>query len=264
MTRRLGNPLLDAAYAAYRWVSPVIDPLRVARGLMAYPRYLSDMARYRRMAQAEPMRLIDAFPALHDRTATSPYDAHYFYQDIWAFRRVLAAGVTEHVDVASRIEFAGFLSTCVPVTFIDLRPLEVQLPNFESRRGDILALPYEDQSLRSLSCLNVAEHIGLGRYGDALDPDGTRRACRELARVLAPGGRLYFSGPVGKPRLCFNGHRIHAPSQVTLYFPDLDLVEFSAVTDEGDFVEHVTPAEFDSADYSCGLFVFTRPSARTP
>jgi hypothetical protein len=35
--------------------------------------------------------------------------------------------------------------------------------------------------------MHVVEHVGLGRYGDALDPKGDARACAELARVLAQG-----------------------------------------------------------------------------
>src|SRR2546430_12288402 len=48
--------------------------------------------------------------------------------------------------------------------------------------------PFGDLELSSVSCLHVAEHIGLGRYGDAIDPLGTRKAIGELARVLAVDG----------------------------------------------------------------------------
>ncbi len=84
-------------------------------------------------------------------------------------------------------------------------------------------------------------HIGLGRYGDPLDPEGTIKAINELKRVLvlAVGGNLYFSLPVGSPRLCFNAHRIHSPGQILEYFSDLKLVEFSGVDDKGNFLENI-------------------------
>ncbi len=43
-------------------------------------------------------------------------------------------------------------------------------------------------SVESLSCKHVIEHIGLGRYGDVLDPGGDLKAISELKRALAVGG----------------------------------------------------------------------------
>jgi len=88
------------------------------------------------------------------------------------------------------------LTAFTNVTFIDIRPLEAKLDRLECIKGNILSMPFEDKSLRSLSCLCVAEHIGLGRYGDSLDPMGTKKAIKELSRVLAVNGNLYFSVPV--------------------------------------------------------------------
>jgi SAM-dependent methyltransferase len=239
-------------------MEPVFDPVRAARAIPGYLRFLRDWSRYRKMEGAEGTRLIDTYPLVGDATGTSTILRHYFHQDRWAFRKILRSGVKEHVDVGSRLDLLGFLSVICRVTFIDIRPLTVPVDNLESREGSILALPYPDGSLLSLSCLHVAEHIGLGRYGDALDPQGTRKACAELARVLAPGGNLYFSLPVGKPRLCYSAHRIHTPEQILAYFPTLELVELSGVDDENRFVPSIDPAILRNADYACGLFHFTK------
>jgi len=111
----------------------------------------------------------------------------------------------------------------------------------------------------SLSCLNVAEHIGLGRYGDRLDPCGTEKACRELSRVLGPNGDLYFSLPVGYQRLCFNAHRIHSPSQIVRHFEGLDLIECAGVDDSGQFWRHQDVDAFERQTYACGFFHFRKP-----
>jgi predicted SAM-dependent methyltransferase len=116
-----------------------------------------------------------------------------------------------------------------------------------------------DRSLSSVSCLHVIEHIGLGRYGDALDPAGTRKATRELARVLGPGGNLFLAAPVGKPRLCFNAHRIHSAQEIPEMVPELELVEFSGVHDGGRYVEQVELSAFQNSEYACGFFWFQRP-----
>ncbi len=128
----------------------------------------------------------------------------------------------------------------------------------------MLALPFEDRSLTSVSCLHVAEHIGLGRYGDPLDPEGTRLAATELQRVVAEGGHLLFSTPVGRPRTNFNAHRIHAPSEVIAMFGELSLEEFSGVDDAGRFRRNREPSELDGSEYACGMFLFSRANPRLP
>ena len=91
--------------------------------------------------------------------------------------------------------------------------------------GDITRLPFADASIRSLSSLHVIEHIGLGRYGDPIDPSGCFAAMRELSRVLASGGHLYLSTPVGRERVCFNAHRVFAARTILNAVPDLRLDE---------------------------------------
>ena len=210
------------------------------------------------MEGAEKIKIKDIYPAIHDRTKTTSFDSHYFYQDIWAFKKILKSQVDSHVDVGSRIDYVGFLSAITEVTFIDIRPLLVTLDNFTSKKGSILAMPFEDNSILSLSCLHVAEHIGLGRYGDPLDPFGTKKACMELTRVLADNGNLYFALPVGKQRLCFNSHRIHSPNQILDYFSKLKLVELSGITDNEKFIENIDIQILEKSVHSCGLFHFTK------
>ena len=192
------------AIKLYSLLAPVFDPMRAYRGLLSYPRFFGDWSRYARLPGAEPLRVADAFPQLGENTTVTSVDPHYFYVNGWAMRRIVAEKPTEHVDIGSQIIFVNLLSAVIPVTFVDYRPLEVRMDGLTNRSGDILNLPFADGSIASLSCLHVAEHIGLGRYGDPLNPQGTRKACFELQRVLAPGANLYFALPVGKPRVCLN------------------------------------------------------------
>ena len=260
MPAELRNVAQSACYLWQRWVDPVFPIQRAVTSLGLYTRYLSSWRRYKNLPGAEPLRFRDSYPCLFDATDITPYDPHYLYQAVWAMGRIARSGAKKHVDVGSDVKFVGLLATHLSVTFVDFRPLGAKLPLLTSVAGTILALPFADRSIDSLSCLHVAEHVGLGRYGDPLDPSGTRRACVELARVLAPRGNLFFSVPVGQPRVCFNAHRIHSPRQILEYFNSLDLVEFSAVDDRGELLIDARLEQVDSAMYSCGLFRFRRNS----
>jgi len=256
--RKFNNKFKDLYLLIYRWVIPLIDPPRLVRGIPRYVDFLKDCAKYSKSEGAEPIKLINTYPRIHEKTQTTSFDSHYFYQDIWAFKRIYESKPNHHVDVGSAIDFVGFLTAITKVTFVDIRPLLATLDNFDSIKGSILSLPFEDNSLLSLSCLHVAEHIGLGRYGDPFDPLGTKKACKELYRVLAPKGNLYFSVPVGKTRLCFAAHRIHSPEQIIDYFSDLELVELSGINDEGRFIKNIDVSILENADYGCGLFLFRK------
>lgn len=237
--------------------------LRAARGVALVPggvRYLRDRRTYRTLPGAEPLRWRDSFPKLSDRMLTTPFDAHYLYQDTWAAQRVAEYGPGRHVDVGSRVDYVCFLSAFTKVAFVDIRPLEATVEGVESIAGSVLELPFEDHSLESVSCLHVAEHIGLGRYGDPLDPEGTRKAARELQRVVAPGGQLLFALPVGRPRVCFNAHRVSDPIALRALFDELELVEFAGVDDRGEFRRHRTVEELAGESYACGMYLLKRPS----
>ncbi len=241
-----------------RWKRPLVRT-KILSGLSKYPAYLRDWLRYRKMDGAEPIRLRDTYPCLFDRTAKTSVDSHYFYQHVWAFEKIYSLKPKVHVDVGSSVDFVGLLSVITKVQFIDIRPLVVSnVPNIQSIEGNILEMPYENESLESVSCLHVAEHIGLGRYGDSLGPHGTQKAATELSRCLAKGGNLFFSLPVGRPRLCFNAHRIHSPKQIILYFNKLKLVEFSGTDDNKTFMRNVDLEIMEDSNYACGMFWFTK------
>jgi SAM-dependent methyltransferase len=233
----------------------VLQALSLPAGLARWAR---DRRNYRALAGAEPLRWRDTDPKVFDRLPASPYDQHYFFQDVWAANRIAETRPARHVDVGSRLDYVGFLTSLTQVTFVDIRPLEAEVDRLESIAGSVLDMPFEDQSLESVSCLHVAEHVGLGRYGDPLDPHGTRKAAAELQRVLRPGGQLLFSGPVGSPRVCFNAHRIHSPHDILGMFSELELLEFSGVDDDGRFRRGRALEELSGSRYACGLFRFRR------
>jgi len=247
------------------WAPAPVPPPPVPTFTSDEERFQHDLAAYRAMPGGESVRDEDLFPQLGDWREVHELDAHYFHQDTWAANRIAELRPGGHVDVGSRVDLVGFLTALTDVTFVDIRPLQVDIERLTCVTGSILDLPFADRSLESVSCLHVAEHIGLGRYGDPLDPAGSRKAMAELQRVVAPGGHLLFSGPIGRPRVCFNAHRIHDPLAVLELFGELELVEFAVVDDAGRFTRHRDPAAYRDLSYGCGMFLLRRPlTAATP
>jgi ADP-heptose:LPS heptosyltransferase len=238
-----------------RFLIPIVE--FKPQNILRYISFFADYLTYRRMTGGKERLYF--WPRLGEKTRSTPLDPQYFYQGVWAAEKVFTNKPNQHVDIGSQADLIGFLTTITQVKFIDLRPLPVKLRNLENIKGTILNLPFIDSSVASLSCLHVAEHIGLGRYGDRIDPQGTQRACAELSRVLARGGHLYFSLPIGVSSTYFNAHRIHDPATIRNYFSELQLVEFSAVDDHGAFIRNANMEQLRHNKYSCGLFHFVKP-----
>lgn len=201
----------------------------------------------------------DRFQCMGDRHSATTFDRHYVYHPAWASRILAQTKPDFHVDISSTLNFCAIVSAFIPVKFYDYRPADLRLGNLSSEKADLMALPFADNSIPSLSCMHVIEHVGLGRYGEPLDPDGDLKAISELKRVLSPGGTLLFVVPVGKPRVLFNAHRIYSYEQIMSYFKELELREFALIPDEakdGGLIHGASKAMADLQDYGCGCFRF--------
>jgi SAM-dependent methyltransferase len=240
-----------------RWVSLIIDP-RLVLALHGLPRYTLDWIAFRRQQGGMPVSWHDTFPRLDDRLPKTPFDPHYFFQGNWLARRLALDPPSRHVDIGSSVLTIGVMSAHVPTIFVDYRPLTTRQSGLIPLAGDIVRLPFADASLPSISCLHVIEHIGLGRYGDQLDARGARRAATELQRVVAPGGKLYLSTPIGRERVCFNAHRVFSVVTILAMFSQLRLIAFSYVDDGGRLHENAAVDSVPSLDYGCGFFEFAK------
>ena len=155
------------------------------RDLAAWWRFWSNYQRYKRLAPSDRQpSLAHLYPCLGDDIEETPIEPIYFYQDAWAFEKIVNRRPAFHVDVGSHHKFVALLSKVVRVIAVDIRPWSLPLDTVEFRKGSILNLPFEDATVPSVSSLCVVEHIGLGRYGDPLDPYGSEKAIQELKRIV--------------------------------------------------------------------------------
>jgi SAM-dependent methyltransferase len=242
----------------------LFDPIGKFRQYKALPLFIANYFRFRKrwaVAPGLPLRMFDFYVTTADKfQSAGTAKGHYFFQDIWAATKIYQKSVRVHTDIGSRID--GFIAHLLPfcrVQYVDLRKMDNRVDNLEFLQGSILQLPFEDNSIDSLSCLHVIEHIGLGRYGDDIDPAGHEKAARELVRVLKPGGTMYIGTPVGRERICFDAHRIFDPKTVVGIFAGLALVEFSLIDDKGDrLIRGADMGVAAGCGYGCGLFEFKK------
>lgn len=189
--------------------------------------FLKDRKRYEKLNINSRFNLSskNIKPCIYDKTVSTPLDPTYFYQDTWCVKKIFENKPLRHYDIGSQAEMVGIVSQFTSTIMVDIRPVELKLPGLSFVKGNILDLPFEDNALGSISSICVIEHIGLGRYGDALDPFGSEKAIRELIRVLAPKGNLYISLPVDiENTIYFNAHRAFTREYVLELFQSIKLI----------------------------------------
>lgn len=244
------------------FASLLFDPIATANNWRALPYFVRNLCKYATTHHGTfPLSITDLQYTTSARfESAGAAKGHYFHQDLWAARQLYGRGVTSHVDVGSRLDgFIAHVLSFATVTYVDMRKLETPIKGLEFCRGSILALPFASSSVHSLSCLHVIEHIGLGRYGDPVQANGYVQACDELARILAPGGRLLLGTPVGRERLCFDAHRIFDPETILRRFASLHLERFDLIDDRADrVIEGATLDQARACNYGCGLFEFVK------
>ena len=204
------------------------------------------------------------YPFLGEWRGQAGYPGGYFWQDLWGGLRIAEKMPVRHFDIGSRID--GFISHLmllkIPTTLIDIRPLDKKIPGVEFIQADATELNnIADNSIESLSALCSLEHFGLGRYGDAIDPEGCFKAFHAIQRVVRPGGYIYISLPIGKERVCFNAQRVFNTNTIVEEFKSCHLEEYSVIdlTEDPVLIINCDLKKYNDAETSqMGLFCFRK------
>lgn len=149
------------------------------------------------------------------------------YECAFAAFHIQRAKPQRILDIGSYRHFLLGLLAYYPVTSIDVRARKNTLRNESVLTCDAKNLTIPDDSFDLVLSLCALEHFGLGRYGDAFDPDADRKAFSEMIRVLNPGGLLLFTTTITRavPSVAFNAHRIYSYPMLETFCSGLKCVE---------------------------------------
>ena len=105
-------------------------------------------------------------------------------------------------------------------------------PRLKAKPYKEIAAAYAAGSMMQMDWIatfSSLEHSGLGRYGDAIDPDGDLEAVQQAWCMLKPGGALIVGVPMSCKRkgwISFNQHRFFGFERLAYIAPDFEIVNF--------------------------------------
>ena len=241
------------------------EQVKAALGNKKYSRLFSDMKKYNSMNTRPEFHaaMKNLWPFVNDWDDSAGSLSYYFWQDLWAARKIFHAKPDSHYDIGSRVDgFIAHILPFMPVTMIDIRPLPQKVEGLNFIQADATNLEgIADNSIISLSSLCAPEHFGLGRYGDPVDPEACFKALKSMQRVLSQSGHLYISVPVGEfSGVAFNAHRVFKPELIIKTLDGLKLVDF-ALCEGSIFTEHADYNSLKGIDYGgrfVGFFEFVK------
>ena len=207
------------------------------------------------------------YPILNERDSESGVmNGHYFHQDLLVAKYIYNTNPKRHIDIGSRTDgFVAHVAVFREIEIIDIREQTSNVDNIKFTKLDLMSLPENMlECTDSISSLHAIEHFGLGRYADTIDCNGHLKAINNITKMLKPGGKFYFSTPIGKQRIEFNAHRVFSVKYLLdLFNSDFDIESFSYVNNLGNLFPNVKLNEEDiinnyGCNYGCGIFVLNK------
>ncbi len=232
--------------------------LRGARGYITsrkqYKLKLEESSiKHRSFESVSSLSITREYPIIHDiREEAGVTGGHYFHQDLYVANLIYKAKPKIHLDIGSRIDgfIAHLLSFEQKVVLGDIRKATIGSENCSFCYIDLQSdMPiHEEQKYQSISCLHVIEHVGLGRYGDKIDPEGHIKSIYRLSSMLTVDGTLYLSHPTSMiGSVCFNAHRLIPLREAYQVFCEagLDVKSLLIIDDIGNPGITLKPSDID-------------------
>ena len=197
------------------------NPLKTVSFATGLSRYIFQFIRFRsRSKKANIDQDLKISPILSDY-AKEAGDSRslYFLQDLACSQYVLSKAPSRHLDIGSRLDgFVAQICASRPIVVMDIRPNETKIKNIYFTQADICKLkPELSESYDLVTSLHALEHIGLGRYGDPIDPNGFKKGLENCRRLARSKGEVLISLPIAsisKNTTEFNAQRIFSSKKI--------------------------------------------------
>ncbi len=116
---------------------------------------------------------------------------------------------------------------------IDAIPYHNQ-QNFTFVQGSLEHMPFDNDFFDIVTAVSTIEHVGLGRYGDPISPDGDKKAVEEIKRIVKPGGKAIVTIPCGKDTICYSRDgvplgRVYSSSSLVELLSGFKILEMSYI-----------------------------------
>jgi SAM-dependent methyltransferase len=243
------------------------DPVAFVESFRGLPLFYRDLSVLKKQKGDDKKFYFDRIKLhLKDRfSQAGTMSGHYFHQDLLVAKKIFQANPKKHVDIGSRLDgFVAHVAVFREIEVLDIRELKSKVKNIIFKKADLMQPQEFENYCDSISSLHAIEHFGLGRYGDPIDYHGYLKAIDNISRILQPGGKFYFSVPIGKQRIEFNAHRVFSISYLLDLFRNRFIINsFSFVNDKGDLFENVELKSPEvernfNCHWGCGIFEMTK------
>ncbi len=195
------------------------DPRRFINTLLYFPRFLIEYFRFKKSANLLHLQKwkFRFNPRLNEyKSKSAKPTKHYFVQDNLVADLIAKKTPATLLDIGSRVD--GYITQVRHVTKVivaDLREPNYVLNNVEHVICDItdpvsVSHLFDRKRFPVITCLHTIEHIGLGRYGDAIDILGDAKALKNIFCNMLENSEMVLSVPFSDaPRIEFNAHRVY-------------------------------------------------------
>lgn len=153
---------------------------------------------------------------------------HYAETDRWLYQALEKYSVeNQHVLVIGSEE-PCYEATAIAygannVTMVEYQKVTSEHPKLQTLTVSEFEL--DDNLYDASISISSVEHSGLGRYGDALDPDGDIKAMKFLLDKTKVGGLCFLAVPMGADEILWNAHRIYGRVRFPMLIEGWEVVE---------------------------------------
>jgi SAM-dependent methyltransferase len=142
----------------------------------------------------------------------------------WVIRNMPSSGRVLDVGSAGSQLPLMLLGLGYEVWTIDVRGCEHENVSrfLHCVKGDIRETDFPHSFFDVVLAVSTIEHIGLGRYGDAVDTFGDIKAINETKRILDSDGVLLMTVPFGKRAITKN-HRVYNKASLSTLLKDFQV-----------------------------------------